>query len=110
MTPVEKYNPHERAPNAVRELYNECRHFDPSQLCEHPRILDLQGLDLNRLPDGLFLEGRIPQSVLDLAFDDFIGNSSWRTGLEGSVEGANVYGIKQVPGTYYSVAKDALKF
>lgn len=99
VVPAEKFNPHERAPCAVRELYNECRCLDPSQVDAHPRILDLQELDKDQLPDGLFLDHSIPQSSLELALDEFMGSSSWRAGIQDGVEDACVYGIKQVPGT-----------
>ncbi|WEW58102.1 hypothetical protein PRK78_003569 [Emydomyces testavorans] len=96
--PTEKLNPHERAPAAVRELYNECRRLSLSQIDSHPHILDVQGLENRHLPDGITLEHCIPQAVLKSAFDQFMGSSFWRKYSQVVLKEAFVYGIQQVPG------------
>ncbi|EEP76250.1 conserved hypothetical protein [Uncinocarpus reesii 1704] len=72
MGPTGQLNPHERAPAAIRELYNECRRLSPSQIDSHPRILDFKGLDEDHLPNGVILEKRIPKSTLESASPDHL--------------------------------------
>ncbi|QVM07306.1 hypothetical protein D8B26_002007 [Coccidioides posadasii str. Silveira] len=98
MVPAEKLSPYERAPAAVRELYSECRRLSALQIDSHPQILDFQGLNKDRLPDGIVLKECIPPSSLELAFDEFMGSNSWRKDLRDGRDGACVYGIRQVPG------------
>ena len=75
MVDIEALDAHERPPESIRKAFKIYRKLQLFEIDSDARILDLQRLDADALPDGLYLDGWLSGESLSPILDTFMNRS-----------------------------------
>ena len=75
MANIKGLDAHDRPPESIRQAFKKYRKLQLFEIDSDPRILDLQRLDADALPDGLYLDGWLSGESLSPTLDAFVNHS-----------------------------------